>query len=29
MRIGICNDHAGVEYKARLISYLLGKGTKW
>ncbi|MBR4228551.1 MAG: RpiB/LacA/LacB family sugar-phosphate isomerase [Bacteroidales bacterium] len=26
MKIGICSDHAGVEYKARLISYLLGKG---
>lgn len=26
MRIGICSDHAGVEYKAKLISYLLGKG---
>lgn len=26
MRIGICSDHAGVEYKTRLISYLLGKG---
>lgn len=26
MRIGICSDHAGVEYKSRLISYLLGKG---
>ncbi|MBO4263247.1 MAG: ribose 5-phosphate isomerase B [Bacteroidales bacterium] len=25
-RIGICSDHAGLEYKARLISYLLGKG---
>lgn len=26
MIIGICNDHAGVEYKTKLISYLLGKG---
>lgn len=26
MKIGLCSDHAGVEYKARLISYLLGKG---
>ena len=26
MKIGICSDHAGVAYKARLISYLLGKG---
>ncbi|MDO5321199.1 MAG: RpiB/LacA/LacB family sugar-phosphate isomerase [Bacteroidia bacterium] len=26
MRIGICSDHAGVDYKTRLISYLLGKG---
>ncbi len=26
MRIGICADHAGVEYKTKLISYLLGKG---
>ena len=26
MTIGICSDHAGVEYKAKLISYLLGKG---
>ena len=25
-KIGICSDHAGVAYKARLISYLLGKG---
>ncbi|MCR5351842.1 MAG: ribose 5-phosphate isomerase B [Bacteroidales bacterium] len=25
-KIGICSDHAGVDYKARLISYLLGKG---
>ena len=25
-RIGICSDHAGVDYKTRLISYLLGKG---
>ncbi|MBR4822575.1 MAG: ribose 5-phosphate isomerase B [Bacteroidales bacterium] len=26
MIIGICSDHAGVEYKSKLISYLLGKG---
>ena len=26
MRIGICSDHAGLEYKTRTISYLLGKG---
>lgn len=26
MKIGICSDHAGVDYKSRLISYLLGKG---
>lgn len=26
MKIGICCDHAGVEYKTRLISYLLSKG---
>lgn len=26
MKIGICSDHAGVDYKTRLISYLLGKG---
>ena len=26
MKIGICNDHAGVEYKTKLISYLLKKG---
>ena len=26
MRIGICSDHAGFEYKTRIISYLLGKG---
>lgn len=26
MKIGICSDHAGFEYKTRLISYLLGKG---
>ena len=26
MKIGICSDHTGVEYKAKLISYLLGKG---
>ena len=26
MKIGICSDHAGFEYKSQLISYLLGKG---
>ena len=26
MKIGICNDHAGVEYKNQLIEYLTGKG---
>ena len=26
MKIGICSDHAGVEYKARLIIYLKKKG---
>ena len=26
MKIGICNDHAGVEYKNRLVEYLTGKG---
>ena len=26
MKIGICNDHAGVEYKNRLAEYLKGKG---
>lgn len=26
MRIGICSDHTGVEYKSKLISYLLKKG---
>lgn len=25
-KIAICSDHAGVEYKSKLISYLLGKG---
>ena len=25
-KIGICSDHAGVEYKARLGAYLRGKG---
>ena len=28
LKIGICSDHAGVEYKTRLISYLLGKGCE-
>ena len=26
MKIGICNDHAGVEYKNQLAEYLKGKG---
>ena len=26
MKIGICSDHAGFEYKTELISYLLKKG---
>ncbi len=26
MKIGICSDHAGVEYKSALIDYLKGKG---
>ncbi len=26
MKIGICNDHAGVEYKNALAEYLSGKG---
>ena len=26
MRIGICSDHTGVEYKSKLIAYLLNKG---
>ncbi|MBR4978900.1 MAG: RpiB/LacA/LacB family sugar-phosphate isomerase, partial [Bacteroidales bacterium] len=26
MKIGICNDHAGVEYKEKLVEYLTGKG---
>ena len=26
MKIGICNDHAGVEYKFKLIKYLERKG---
>lgn len=26
MKIGICSDHAGLEYKTKLISYLLDKG---
>ena len=26
MKIGICNDHAGVEYKQKLVKYLKGKG---
>lgn len=26
MKIAICNDHAGVDYKNRLVEYLTGKG---
>ena len=26
MKIGIANDHAGVDYKNRLVEYLTGKG---
>lgn len=26
MKIGICSDHAGVEYKSKIMSYLLNKG---
>ena len=26
MKIGICSDHAGLEYKNKTISYLLSKG---
>lgn len=26
IKIGICSDHTGVDYKSRLIGYLLGKG---
>ncbi len=26
MKIGICSDHAGLDYKTRIISYLLSKG---
>ena len=26
MRIAICSDHAGLDYKTRLIAYLVGKG---
>ena len=26
MKIGICNDHAGVDYKNRLSEYLAAKG---
>ena len=26
MKIGIANDHAGVEYKNKLVEYLTGKG---
>ena len=26
MNLGLCNDHAGVDYKNRLVKYLQGKG---
>jgi len=26
MKIAVCSDHAGFEYKTKIISYLLGKG---
>ena len=28
MKIGICSDHAGVEYKAKLIGYVKGRGIE-
>lgn len=28
MTIGICSDHAGLEYKTRLVSYLRRKGNE-
>ena len=28
MTIGICNDHAGLEYKFKLVKYLYGKGHR-
>ena len=28
MKIGICSDHAGVEYKAKLIKYLQRRGIE-
>lgn len=28
MKIGICSDHAGVEYKTRLIAYLEHRGVE-
>lgn len=28
MKIGICSDHAGVEYKTKLIKYLQGRGIE-
>ena len=28
MKIGICSDHTGVEYKAKLIKYLEGRGIE-
>ena len=28
MRIGICSDHAGVEYKAKLIKYMERRGIE-
>ncbi len=28
MKLGICSDHAGLEYKTKLIKYLRGKGLE-
>ena len=28
MKIGICSDHAGVEYKAKLIKYMERRGIE-
>ena len=28
MKIGICSDHAGFDYKSRLIGYLKSKGIE-
>lgn len=29
MKIGICSDHAGFEYKSKLIPYLEKQGYEW